>query len=62
MSLFRLLVLAFLFYLGYKLFINVLRMLNSDKPKTRVHGTGKDNSPLDLSNQDVEDADFEDID
>lgn len=56
---FRLLIWGALFYFAFKLMSSFLRVLEDKKSKVR--GSRKGNPPLDLSNNDVEDADFEDI-
>ncbi|MFQ5768897.1 MAG: hypothetical protein ACE5HX_00065 [bacterium] len=58
MSLIRLLLYGLLFYFAYKIVNSFLR--GFDK-KAEVKGSRKGNPPIDLKNQDVEDADFEEI-
>ncbi|NIR51160.1 hypothetical protein GWO43_21350 [candidate division KSB1 bacterium] len=60
MSLFRLIVLGFLFYLAFKLISGFFRLFEGEK-KQNVEGKSRGNPPLDLNDHDVEDADFEDI-
>jgi len=56
---FRLLFWGIVFYFGFKW---LSRWLNPpSEPKTTVKGAPSRNAPLDLSQQDVEEADFEDI-
>lgn len=54
----RLILWGILFYLAYKIVSNLLR---PGERKSEVRGQKSRNSSLDLSNHDVEDADFEDI-
>lgn len=54
----RLIIWGLIFYLAYKLVTNLLS--TSANSKTKVEGKSR-NKPLDLSDQDVEDADYEDI-
>ncbi|MFQ5648786.1 MAG: hypothetical protein ACE5IY_02480 [bacterium] len=59
MSLLRLILIAILFYWGIKLFRGILRLFGSEREQ--VDGKPKGKGPLDLSQHDVEDADFEEI-
>lgn len=54
----RLIIWGLILYLAYKLVTSILSL--SDNSKNKVKGRQK-NKPLDLSNHDVEDADYEDI-
>lgn len=58
MSLLRLLFYGLLFYFAYKI---ITRLFSGEEKKTQVKGSKKGRPPLDLSNEDVEDADFEDL-
>lgn len=58
MSLLRLLLYGLLFYFAYKVISN---LFSGEKKKTQIRGNKKGRPPLDLSNEDVEDADFEDL-
>lgn len=58
MSLIRLIILVLLIYLAIKLFKNLLK---AHPQQSDIKGTPKDKKPLDLSNADIEDADFRDI-
>ncbi len=56
---FRLLFIAILIYLGYKLVQNIF---TPDSPgNSRVKGEPRDSKPLDLSDRDIEDAKYRDI-
>ena len=57
--LFRLIIFTVLIYLTVKLFKNLLQSPNQ---KSEIKGTPSTKKPLDLSNADIEDADFEEID
>lgn len=59
MALIRLIILVVLIYFAIKLFKNLLKA--PDK-QTEIRGTPKSKKPLDLSNADIEDADFKEID
>lgn len=56
---FRFIILVILFYLMAKL---IKKLLNSPPPKSEVKGNPATKKPLDLSNADIEDADFKEID
>ncbi len=55
---FRLIILGLLIYLAVKLFE---KLLHSTNQKSEIKGTPITKKPLDLSNADIEDADFEEI-
>ena len=55
---FRLIIIALLVYLAVKLFE---KLLQSPRKKSEIKGTPITKKPLDLSNADIEDADFEEI-
>lgn len=58
MFLLRLLFYGLLFYFAYKIISN---LFGDREKKTQIRGSKKSRPPLDLSNEDVEDADFEDL-
>lgn len=58
MGLLRLILWGLLFYLAYKVITNLLQPGNH---KSEVQGKKQGKPSLDLKNQDVEDADFEDL-
>lgn len=60
MSLLRLILLGLLFYWGIKLISGIVKLFRQDQGK--VEGKPQKKKPLDLSQHDVEDADFEEID
>ncbi|MCZ6818055.1 MAG: hypothetical protein O7G31_01005 [Calditrichaeota bacterium] len=55
----RLVFYGLVFYFAYKLVSHVLRLFGGEKP--RVEGKPKSKSSLDLNQNDIEDADYEDI-
>jgi len=55
----RFLLFITIIYLVSKL---VQTLFKSPERKSEIHGNPTKNNPLDLSNEDVEDADFEEID
>jgi len=59
MSLLRLVFFVLLIYLAVKLFKNLLQ---APTRRTSVKGTPKSGAPLDLSDADIEDAEFKEID
>lgn len=59
--LFRLILYGFLFYAIYKFLGNISSKLFTDTHKTEVKGQEAQKGKIDLSQYDVEDADFEDI-
>ncbi len=59
MSLFRLIIIGLLIYLVSKF---VKNLLNPPKEHSKVEGTPKQESDLNLTNSDIEDADFEELD
>ncbi len=56
--LFRLIIFTVLIYLTAKLLKNLSK---TPVQKSEIKGTPKDKKPLDLSNADIEDADFEEL-
>lgn len=58
MFLLRLILYGLLFYFAYKI---VSKLFSSENKKIEVKGTKKGHPPLDLRNEDVEDADFEEM-
>lgn len=60
MNLLRIIIWAILIYLFYLFYKHIFKK-NSAPHNGRIAGTSK-NEPLDLSDYDVEDADFEDLD
>lgn len=58
MGLLRLILWGILFYLAYKV---ISSLLQPGSRKSEVRGNKQGKPSLDLRNQDVEDADFEDI-
>ncbi len=62
MGLLRLIIWGLFFYFIIKMVKSVTASLLGNKNKDKVENSkGKQKPPLDLRNQDVEDADFEDI-
>ena len=64
--LFRIILWAFLIYFLYQFVRNIFGgqtppIDRQKKARTNVHGEGQSNPPLDLSNRDVEDAVYKDI-
>jgi len=60
MGLLRLIVYGLLFYFCFKLVSSFLGLNTNESPK--VDGKPKGKGPLDLDENDIEDADFEEID
>ncbi len=60
MGLFRFIIFGLFFYFIYKVFSNLLRLGAKDSAKVSGKSTRKRH--IDLNDQDVEDADFEEID
>lgn len=58
MSLLRLIFYGFLFYFVYKFVKNFIK---GKEPKTKVKGKRKGNPPLNLRDEDIEDADYEEL-
>lgn len=54
----RLIIFFLLIYLAVQLFKNLLK---APTQKSEIKGSPKNKKPLDLSNADIEDADFEEI-
>jgi len=60
MGLLRLIIYGLLFYFCFKLLSSFLGLSGKESPK--VSGESKGKGPLDLDENDVEDADFEEMD
>ena len=58
MGLFRLIIFSFFIYFCVKA---IQKLFNDQRNKTDVQGTKRTNNPIDLSNADIEDAEYKDI-
>lgn len=59
MSLIRLILFGLLIYFAFKM---INHFLNPPHKRTEIKGNRRGKPPLDLTNKDVEDADYEDLD